>query len=305
MRRRGRFAPSPTGPLHLGSLATALAGWLDARANGYQWFVRIEDLDTPREEPGAADVILHQLRCHGLYWDPWLGEGTDAHGVLFQSRRHDAYQAALKTLLTQGRAYPCTCSRKRLQAAIDFGKTRHNPDGEILYPGFCRQETIEPRSKAEAENYFASHNQLGTAWRFRSDTGDDFVIRRADGFWAYQLAVVVDDGFQGITHIVRGDDLFHAAPRQTELRAALGLREPVVHHVPVVRNDQGEKLSKQTLALPLRTDDADMIRMQIECAWSHLELNMAIGWIARVGGVARRLIQELKRASSPPKITLR
>ncbi len=303
MRRRGRFAPSPTGPLHLGSLATALAGWLDARANGYQWFVRVEDLDTPREEPGATDVILHQLRCHGLHWDPWLGEGADAQGVLFQSRRHDAYQGALETLLTQGRTYPCTCSRKRLQAAIDFGKTRHNPDGEILYPGFCRQETIAPRSHVEAASYFAGTDHLGTAWRFRSDKGDDFVIRRADGFWAYQLAVVVDDGFQGITNIIRGDDLFHAAPRQTELRAALGLPEPVVYHVPVVRNDHGEKLSKQSLALPLRTDDADMIRMQIECAWSHLELNMGMGWIARVGGVARRLIQELKRASSRPNLT--
>ncbi len=305
MKRRGRFAPSPTGPLHLGSLATALAGWLDARANGYDWFVRIEDLDTPREEPGAADVILHQLRCHGLHWDPWLGKGANAQGVLFQSRRQSAYQAALETLLTQGLAYPCTCSRKRLQAAIDFGKTRHNPDGEILYPGFCRQDSVESRSPIEAATYFETIDQLGTAWRFRSHVGDDFVIRRADGFWAYQLAVVIDDGFQGITNIVRGDDLFHAAPRQTELRAALGLPEPVVHHVPVVRNEQGEKLSKQALALPLRIDDADMIRMQIECAWSHLELNMAMGWIARVGGVARRLIQELKRASSRPNMTTR
>lgn len=304
MRRRGRFAPSPTGPLHLGSLATALAGWLDARANGYQWFVRVEDLDTPREEPGATDVILHQLRCHGLHWDAWLGEGADSQGVLLQSRRHAAYQAALETLIAKGYAYPCTCSRKRLQAAIDSGKTRHNPDGEILYPGFCRQDHIESRSLSEAADFFVATNQLGTAWRFRSNVGDDFVIRRADGFWAYQLAVVVDDGFQGITNIIRGDDLFHAAPRQTELRAALELPQPVVHHVPVVRNELGEKLSKQSLALPLRTDDADMIRMQIECAWSHLELNMAIGWIARVGGVARRLIQELKRASSRPHVSV-
>ena len=304
MTRRGRFAPSPTGPLHLGSLATALAGWLDARANGYLWFVRLEDLDTPREEPGAAAVILHQLRCHGLHWDPWVGEGTDAQGVLFQSRRHAAYQAALETLIAKGRCYPCTCSRKRLQAAIDSGKTRYNPDGEILYPGFCRSDTVEVCSHGAAADRFSALNQLGTAWRFRSESGDDFVIRRADGFWAYQLAVVVDDSFQGITNIVRGDDLLHAAPRQTELRRALGTIEPAVFHVPVVRNELGDKLSKQTLAPPLRTDDADMIRMQIECAWSHLELTMAIGWVARVRGVAKRLIQELRRAPKPPALML-
>lgn len=302
MTRRGRFAPSPTGPLHLGSLATALAGWLDARANGYLWFVRMEDLDTPREEAGAAAVILHQLRCHGLHWDPWGGEGADAQGVLFQSRRHAAYQTALETLIARGRCYPCTCSRKRLQAAIDSGKTRYNPDGEILYPGFCRSDTVEVCSSEVAADRFSAHDQLGTAWRFRSDRGDDFVIRRADGFWAYQLAVVVDDSFQGITNIIRGDDLLHAAPRQTELRRALGTPEPAVFHVPVVRNELGEKLSKQTLAPPLRTDDADMIRMQIECAWSHLELTMTIGWVARVRGVAKRLIQELRRAPTPPAL---
>ncbi len=304
MTRRGRFAPSPTGPLHLGSLATALAGWLDARANGYLWFVRMEDLDTPREEPGAAAVILHQLRCHGLHWDPWVGEGANAQGVLFQSRRHAAYQTALETLIAKGRCYPCTCSRKRLQAAIDSGKTRHNPDGEILYPGFCRSDIVEVCSREVAADRFAALNQLGTAWRFRSESGDDFVVRRADGFWAYQLAVVVDDSFQGITNIVRGDDLLHAAPRQTELRRALGTIEPAVFHVPVVRNELGEKLSKQTLAPPLRTDDADMIRMQIECAWSHLELTMTIGWVARVRGVAKRLIQELRRAPKPPALMM-
>ena len=140
----------------------------------------------------------------------------------------------------------------------------------------------------EAHAEFAQQDQPGLSWRFRNDNGDDFVIKRADGIWAYNFAVVIDDAHQGVMRIVRGDDLFYAAPRHSALRRALHLVEPTLMHVPVVRNDHGEKLSKQTLALPLRTDNRETIRLQLECAWSHLELTMPIRWIARVRPVWRR-----------------
>lgn len=296
MPQAGRFAPSPTGPLHLGSLATALASWLDARANGYAWYVRMEDLDTPREDPGAAQIILEQLRRHGLTWDHWSLPQDRApetqHGVLFQQDRLAVYQDVLDGLVAEGRAYPCTCSRKKLQIAVDSGKTRHNPDGEILYPGFCRPAVTTTDRPTSPPVDRARFQQEGTSWRFRNDNGDDFVLKRADGFWAYNFAVVIDDAFQGITDIVRGDDLFHAAPRHAALRKALGYPEPRLLHVPVVRNDQGEKLSKQTLALPLRTDNSETIRLQLECAWSHLELTMPIRWLARVRPMWQRHYRE-------------
>lgn len=298
--KRGRFAPSPTGPLHVGSLVTALASWLDARANGYLWYVRIEDIDHAREEPGASELILEQLQRHGLHWDRWSGEGADAEGVLFQHRREAAYRDALIALITAGRAYPCTCSRKRLQYAVDNGKTKHNADGEILYPGFCRPHAISACSIAEATHLYELHNHTGVSWRFLNPDGDDFVLRRADGFWAYHLATVVDDEFQCINTILRGEDLLQAAPRHTALRAALGYREPIVFHVPVVRNEQGEKLSKQTRAPALRTDSVDIIRMQLDLAWSHLEITMAIGWIERVRGVWQQL--RIQPLGLPPRI---
>lgn len=292
----GRFAPSPTGPLHLGSLATALASWLDARANGYAWYVRMEDLDAPREEPGAAETILAQLRHHGLTWDHWRlteDRGSVGHcGVLFQRDRLAVYQKVLAQLVAEGRAYPCTCSRKKLQSAVDFGKTSHNPDGEILYPGFCRPAITPGDLSARPSTDPDRFQDDGMSWRFRNDNEDDFVLKRADGFWSYNFAVVIDDAFQGITDIIRGDDLIHAAPRHTALRKALGYPEPRLMHVPVVRNDQGEKLSKQTLALPLRTDNSETIRLQLECAWSHLELTMPMRWIARVRPMWRRHYRE-------------
>ena len=200
--RIGRFAPSPTGPLHIGSLVTALASWLDARANGHLWYVRIEDVDHAREEPGASELILEQLQMHGLHWDHWTGEGADARGVLFQQRREAAYLKALIALIAAGRAYPCTCSRKRLQYAVENGKTKHNADGEILYPGFCRPASILTCSLDEAAQLFNLQSETGTSWRFLNPNGDDFVLRRADGYWAYHLATVVDDSFQCITHTI-------------------------------------------------------------------------------------------------------
>lgn len=305
MKLRGRFAPSPSGALHLGSLVTALASWLDAKANGYAWLVRIEDLDEPRNEEGASQLILTQLKAHGLRWSPWpsgaAGHATPEtrwtqEGVMFQSLRQSAYEAALVDLVQRGLAYSCTCSRKRLQHAVELGKTGYNPDGEILYPGFCRPMTAEPRSIEDALDFFRSSQQPGVAWRFRNSNGDDFILKRSDGFWAYNFAVVIDDECQGITHIVRGDDLIHAAPRHSALRAALGYREPKLMHIPVVKNEQGEKLSKQTHALALRTDHPEIIRLQLECAWSHLELQMPVGWIERVRAIwDRELNQPLKK----------
>jgi glutamyl-Q tRNA(Asp) synthetase len=292
--QRGRFAPSPTGPLHMGSLTTALASWLDARAGGGQWFVRIEDIDTPRESPGASDLIMRQLQAHGLHWDKWIDPDTDDSGVLFQHRRTEVYRRALLQLIGLGLAYPCTCSRKKLQFAIELGKTRYNPDGEILYPGYCTPAQTQHCSAQQALEILNAHNGEGIAWRFRNKDRDDFVLKRADGFWAYQLAVVVDDAHQGITKIIRGDDLYHATPRQTALRRALGHPEPSVLHVPVVKNEQGEKLSKQTKAMPLRTDNAATIALQLECAWSHLELTMPARWIERVRAAYLRLLRQPK-----------
>lgn len=277
----------------MGSLTTALASWLDARATGGQWFVRLEDLDTPREEPGAADMILQQLKAHGLYWDEW-DDTASTEGVLYQSRRQDAYETALHALIAKGLAYPCTCSRKRLQYAIELGKTRYNPDGEILYPGYCRPEAPIERSIDAAKTWFRDTDGEGVAWRFFNHDRDDFVVKRADRFWAYQLAVVVDDAYQGITRIVRGDDLFHAAPRQTALRQTLDYQTPDVFHVPVVKNDLGDKLSKQTKAMPLRTDTSKIIHLQLECAWSHLELHMSARWVERVRAIYQRLARQTK-----------
>jgi len=305
VKQRGRFAPSPTGALHLGSLVTALASWLDAKANGYAWLVRIEDLDEPRNEDGASELILTQLRSHRLRWTPWSSISPTVpssevpstnDGVIFQSLRHSAYETALVGLIQRGLAYSCSCSRKRLQHAVEIGKTGYNPDGEILYPGFCRPSHAEMLPADEAFRLFRSSQQPGISWRFRNSNGDDFILKRADGFWAYNFAVVIDDNFQGITHIVRGDDLLHAAPRHAALRAALGFREPKLLHIPVMRNEQGEKLSKQSHALPLRTDHPEIIRLQLECAWSHLELRMPIGWVERVRAIwDRELNQPLKK----------
>ena len=252
---RGRFAPSPTGPLHAGSLVAALASWLDARANNGRWLVRIEDVDTPRCVPGADQEILRQLAACGLHPD---------EPVWWQSRRSDAYAAALRQLSDAGHAYPCACSRKDIaQALIASGATRER-HGELVYPGTCRPENGGLRGRP------------ARAWRLRveapaqvnwldADLGPqtqdvaaevgDFVLRRADGLWAYQLAVVLDDAAQGITHVVRGEDLADNTARQIVLQHALGLPTPHYRHTPLVRNSQGEKLSKQTGAPPLDLGD--------------------------------------------------
>jgi glutamyl-Q tRNA(Asp) synthetase len=277
MTRCGRFAPSPTGPLHLGSLATALASWLDAKAQGYSWLVRMEDLDPPREEAGAADLILRQLFAHGL---------TSDH-VLYQSTRHPAYAAALQRLIAAGLAYPCSCSRKKLHDAHAAGLANTNADGEIIYPGFCRSLD---------NNVTQDAGQIGgqISWRFRNPNGDDFVIRRADGFWAYHLASVVDDAHQGITDIVRGSDLAAAAERHDALRQALGYDKPKLLHVPVMTNEAGEKLSKQTKAKPLAITPAGAVHEQLAAAWDHLQRVMPQHWISITRPSYLQLISTIK-----------
>ncbi|OPF61810.1 MULTISPECIES: tRNA glutamyl-Q(34) synthetase GluQRS [Hydrogenophaga] len=251
---RGRFAPSPTGPLHAGSLVAALASWLDARAHGGAWLVRIEDVDTPRCVPGADRLILEQLAACGLVSD---------EPVCWQSTRGAHYQAALDRLIAQGDAYPCACSRKDIEAALHAAGRHRERHHAAVYPGTCRPERGGLQGKA------------ARAWRLQVDPGEmhwqdrrlgaqqqdvaaevgDFVLRRADGLWAYQLAVVVDDAAQGITHVVRGEDLADNTPRQILLQRALGLPTPSYLHTPLVRDASGEKLSKQNGAKALDLRD--------------------------------------------------
>ena len=252
MTYRGRFAPSPTGPLHAGSLVAALASWLDARAANGQWLVRIEDVDTPRCVAGADRTILSQLAACGLV--------PDALPV-WQSQRAALYQRALDRLIASGLAYPCGCSRKEIEMAwTATGQTRAR-HGELVYPGTCREGL---NGKAARAWRLRTHGAQPVAWTDRRlgeqrqdverEVGD-FVLRRADGQWAYQLAVVVDDADQGITDVVRGQDLADNTARQVLLQHALGLPTPRYLHTPLVLGPNGEKLSKQNGAAPLATDD--------------------------------------------------
>ncbi len=238
---RGRFAPSPTGPLHFGSLVAAVGSYLDARAQGGEWLLRIEDVDGPRTVPGAADGILHTLEGFGFEWD---GE------VLVQSRRLDLYHSALVQLQLDGWVYPCACSRSEIAAA-----TRQlSVDGGLLYPGSCREGLPEGRAARawrlrvpDREFCFVDRVQGETRQNLERDVGD-FVLLRADGQYAYQLAVVFDDAAQGVNSVVRGVDLLDSTARQMWLQACLGLPMPRYAHLPVAVNAAGEKLSKQTRA---------------------------------------------------------
>lgn len=252
---RGRFAPSPTGLLHAGSLTTAVGSYLHARSQGGQWLLRIEDLDPPREMPGAADAILRTLEALGFAWD---GE------VVWQSRRLAAYQQALDALIASGQAYPCACTRREIALAGHPGV-----DG-VVYPGTCRAGLAPGKS--------------GRAWRLRTPEGEvefqdghygvqrqnvarevgDYVLKRADGLFAYQLAVVVDDAWQGVSDVVRGADLLDSTPRQIVLQRALNAPTPRYTHLPLLVNAAGEKLSKQTLAPAIRPDQAaDELRLAL------------------------------------------
>ena len=245
----GRFAPSPTGPLHFGSLVAAVASYLDARAARGAWLVRMEDLDPPREKPGAADDILRTLDAFGFEWDG---------AVLFQSSRTEAYAEAVADLVRVKAAYPCSCSRREVAMTAASGI-----DGPV-YPGTCRQAprhaSTSPAIRVlthDISTGFVDRIQGACEQRLARDVGD-FVVRRADGLFAYQIAVVLDDALQGITQIVRGADLLASTPRQIHLQRLLGLPAPEYAHVPVVRDESGQKLSKSDAAHPV--DPAQPIR---------------------------------------------
>jgi glutamyl-Q tRNA(Asp) synthetase len=248
---RGRFAPSPTGPMHAGSLVAAVASWLDARAAGGEWRLRIDDVDATRTVPGAAEDILRTLESLGLTWD---GE------VAWQDARRGRYEEALAALTAAGDVYRCRCSRREIADSALRGI-----EG-IVYPGTCRDRAL-PRESEGADRFRVPPGLVAFEDRLRGrleqdvarDIGD-FVVKRRDGLHAYQLAVVVDDADEGITDVVRGADLLWSTPRQVLLQRALGFATPRYLHVPVVTNAAGEKLSKQTLARPVAHGDATALR---------------------------------------------
>ena len=234
MKYVGRFAPSPTGPLHLGSLVTAVASFVHARQAGGEWLVRVEDIDPPREVPGAADDILRTLESFELEWD---------RTVLFQSRRLAAYGAAAESLLSSGRAFRCRCSRSEIRAANDGESGR--------YPGTCRELRIAPGDAAVRVRVDAGRVIFDDGVQGAIDTDllaslGDYVVMRRDRLPAYHLAVVLDDSEQGVTTIVRGVDLLDSTAAHIHLQRVLGLDTPLYYHLPVVVNERGQKLSKQT-----------------------------------------------------------
>lgn len=263
----GRFAPSPTGPLHLGSLVAAVASWLFARAEGARWLVRIEDIDAPRVVEGSAEEILAALELYGLQWDD---------RIVRQSERTALYEAALATLRAKRLVYDCACSRADLQRAASA------PLGaESVYPGTCR-EGIPPGKRARAIRFRAPDETIAfddlIAGRVEENVArqtGDFVVRRADGLFAYQLAVVVDDCEQGVTQIVRGADLLSSTARQIALQRALGCATPTYAHVPLVVNADGSKLGKRDGALPLPSLDQSHIRETLALALRHLGIEVA------------------------------
>jgi len=222
---RGRFAPSPTGPLHFGSLVAAVGSYLHARSHDGEWLVRIEDLDPPREVAGAAADQLTTLERFGFEWDG---------AVLYQSTRGEAYAEALQFLIDRDLAYPCGCSRREIEGDV--------------YPGTCRHG-LPPGKEARA-------------WRVRTDH-DDFIIKRGDGYWAYQIACAVDDAFQAITHVVRGADLADSMPRQVHLLRLLEKPIPEYIHLPVVMGPDGKKLSKTLGSKTLGSDPS--VRSAVLC----------------------------------------
>lgn len=240
----GRFAPSPTGPLHFGSLLAATASYLAVRQAGGKWLLRIEDIDKPREQPGATESIIRILGEFGFSWDA---------DILYQSQRISAYQEVLAALRPY--TYPCICSRKDLQTLAQSGQFG------LIYPGTCRDKTHHPDDGQYAVRLYTKNTPICFndlvrgiyCQRLASESGD-FVIRRADGLFAYQLAVVVDDAFQGVNQVVRGADLLDNTPRQLWLQQLLEFPTPSYAHIPLVIGEDGQKLSKQNLAPAITTE---------------------------------------------------
>lgn len=279
----GRFAPSPTGPLHLGSIVAAVASYLDARAHNGRWLIRIEDIDPPREVTGADQSILDALQALHMHAD---------EPALWQSSRHAAYQQALDELVLHGRAYPCTCTKREIMAVVAQKRgvdVASLGGGNIVYPGTCRPTAgSSPASDRLGAAPAAQHVSRAPSWRLlvpgepitwrdrpagwrdgqairtnlANSTGD-FNLRRSDGLWSYQLAVVVDDHFSQVSCVVRGDDLAESTPRQICLQRALRYRCPETLHIPVVRDNQGKKLSKQNDAPPVRCDGSERHRIDL------------------------------------------
>jgi len=226
----GRFAPTPSGPLHFGSLVAALASYLDAKSHQGQWLMRIEDIDPPREQAGATQAILQVLEAFELFWD-----GT----VMYQSQQEERYQACVDHLLKEGLAYPCQCSRKQLK-------------GHTVYPNSCRKNLpalgAECSIRLKTEGTFVIKDRIQGLCQWPMDQVGDFIIQRRDKLFAYQLAVVLDDNQQGINQVVRGYDILESTPRQLQLMQHLGLTPPTYAHIPVIVQANGQKLSKQNLA---------------------------------------------------------
>ena len=280
MGYRGRFAPSPTGPLHAGSLVAALGSWLDTRANKGKWLLRIEDIDTPRCIPGADQEIMHQLLACGLYWD---------EEVSWQSKHQKHYEEALEHLTNLNCIYHCTCSRQTIANHLSKLGIETLRNQEMVYPGICRPINILGE---ETQNQIHKDG-IKKAWRLalpqnceisfddrrmgrqtqnvNTETGD-FVLRRNDGLFTYQLAVVVDDADQGITHVVRGADLISNTARQIHLQKVLGYTVPSYLHLPLVLDHIGEKLSKQNLASAIQTHDQKHALLELRKAAEHLGL---------------------------------
>ena len=248
----GRFAPSPTGPLHFGSLIAALASYCEAKTQGGKWLVRMEDLDKPREVAGAADHILKTLETFGFEWD---GE------VIYQSHRNHLYQEALNQLQAASLIYKCDCSRKEIADSAE-----HGIDG-LIYPGICRhKEALRTPSASrvivDAKPILFTDAIQGSIEQTLAQDVGDFVLKRADGLYAYQLAVVVDDFEQGVTHILRGADLLNSSPRQIYLQQLLRYPTPEYAHIPIANNANNEKLSKQTLAPAIDRSQASTLLKQ-------------------------------------------
>ncbi|MGR8953491.1 MAG: tRNA glutamyl-Q(34) synthetase GluQRS [Gammaproteobacteria bacterium] len=251
----GRFAPSPTGPLHLGSLYTALASFLDARSRQGLWLLRIDDIDTPRNAPGAIDRILATLDAYGLYWDG---------GVYFQSDHLADYEQALFDLQQADRLYPCICSRKML-AELPGAPAAHD-----IYPGLCRDRQTPPAGKPHALRVRSDDRDIvfedalqGVICQNLAEEHGDFILKRKEGIVSYQLACVIDDSFQQVTHVVRGHDLVDSTPKQIFLQQLIGLPTPSYKHVPVITDKLGYKLSKQTQAAAVAMNEPHRIMFQL------------------------------------------